>query len=72
LAQVLVAPVTTNVRSIPTELPLDPREGVLTACAASMDNITTLPKVHLVRRMGAVDASRKREICRALAAAVDC
>lgn len=72
LTRVLVAPVTRSVRSIPTELPLGTREGLRVDCAASMDNVTVLQKGYLIRRMGAIDRSRRRELCEAIAAAIDC
>jgi mRNA interferase MazF len=72
LSHVLVAPVTRSVRSIPTEVPLGAAEGLHTECAATMDNVTTVRKGYLVRRMGSIDRSRRREVCAALSAAVDC
>ena len=72
LTRVLVAPVTRSVRSIPTELPLGAREGLPVDCVATLDNVTVLSKGYLVRRMGAIDRARRREVCAALAAAADC
>lgn len=39
-----VAPITTTVRDIPSEVFLTPEDGLLTNCAANMDNIQTVPK----------------------------
>jgi len=39
-----VAPITTTVRDIPSEVFLSPEDGLLTDCAANMDNIQTVPK----------------------------
>jgi mRNA interferase MazF len=72
LVRVLVAPVTTNVRRIPTELPLGDLEGLPFPSVASMDNVTTMRKSYMVRRAGAIAPSRRRELCAALAAAIDC
>jgi mRNA-degrading endonuclease toxin of MazEF toxin-antitoxin module len=36
-----------------------------------MDNVLTLPKSMLVRRMGALDPARQHELGEALAAAID-
>lgn len=72
LRTVLVAPVTRTVRSIPTEVPLGPDEGLLTECAATVDNALPFPKSMLVRRMGSLAPDRLGELCAAWSAAADC
>jgi mRNA interferase MazF len=42
-----VAPITTTVRDIPSEVLLTPEDGLLSNCAANMDNIQTVPKHRL-------------------------
>ena len=72
LTRVLVAPVTTSIRAIPTELPLGSSDGLPRDCVAAMDGVFNLRKVYLTRRMGALGRGRRHELCAALAAAVDC
>ena len=48
-----VAPITTTVRSIPSEVYLTTEDGLLTECAANLDNIQTVPK----RKLGALISS---------------
>ena len=72
LVRVVAAPVSSTVRGIPSEVPLGPTEGLPIPCAASMDNVITIRKGYLVRRMGAVDRARRRDVCEAFAAAIDC
>ena len=72
LRKILVAPVTSTVRAIPTELPLGPDEGLRMECVASFDNVYAIRKAYLTRRMGALGQERRHEVCLALAAAVDC
>jgi len=72
LRTVLVAPISRTIRHIPTEVPLGIAEGLPVASVASMDAVHTFPKSMLVRRMGALAPDRHRELCRAIAAAVDC
>jgi mRNA interferase MazF len=72
LSSVLVAPVTTTVREIPTEVPLGTDEGLATPCAASFDNLRPLRRSLLTERVGRLSAVRRRELCRALAALADC
>lgn len=72
LHNVLAAPVTRTVRSIPTELKLGTEDGMPAECAASFDNLRVVPKSHLVSRICALDPARLVEACRALRTAVDC
>jgi mRNA interferase MazF len=72
LRRVVVAPVTKTIRGIPSELRLGSEEGLDVECVASMDNVLTLPKSILVQRIGALSPERRRELCDALSAAVDC
>jgi mRNA interferase MazF len=71
LSRVVVAPVTRTVRSIPTEIALDERNGLPEPCAASFDNLQLIRRSLLTERMGALRQPRF-EICRALAALADC
>lgn len=72
MRHVLVAPVTTRVRSIPSELPLDEAEGLPRPSVATFDNLRPFPKAMLVRRLGALGADRAGEICQTAAATLDC
>ena len=72
LRRVLVAPVTRTIRGIPTEVPLGDREGLPTESVASFDNVMTVSKAVLVRRLGALGPERREEACVAMRAATDC
>ena len=72
LTRVLAAPVTSTARGIPTELQIGTNEGLPIECVASMDNLTSVRKGYLIKRMGAIDRARRREVCAAIAAAIDC
>ena len=50
-ALVTVAPVTTRVRHIPTEVSLSVEEGLPNRCVANLDTITTIPKQSLTQRI---------------------
>lgn len=52
-----VAPITTTIRAIPSEVVLTREDGLLTDCAANMDNIQTVPK----RKIGPLIAYLSRE-----------
>ena len=72
LAAVLVAPVTTTVRDIPTELPLGPEDGLPEHCAASFDNMFTLRRERFRRRIANLGPHRHDELCAAYRFAAGC
>jgi mRNA interferase MazF len=72
LRTVLVAPVSRTIRRIPTEVALGIPEGLPVASVATIDGMLALPKSMLVRRIGALPPERRGELCRAIAAAIDC
>lgn len=55
---VTVAPVTTKIRGIPTEVPLGAEEGLPRECVANCDTIATIPKPALSRRVGGLGYSK--------------
>jgi mRNA interferase MazF len=55
---VIVVPVTTRVRELPTEVPLGRDEGMPRRCVANADALTTIPKGTLVEYAGALSAER--------------
>jgi mRNA interferase MazF len=69
---VLVAPLTRRQRGIATEVRVDGRDGIPTESCANFDNIKTIRKSHLTRRIGALDVGRWHEVCAAMRAAIDC
>ncbi len=72
LSAVLVAPVTTSVRDLPTFVRLGPVDGLDRDCAASLDNLTLASRTRFVARVGTVSRARMDELCAALAVAVGC
>jgi mRNA interferase MazF len=68
----LVAPVTTLVRDIPTEVVLGEAEGLARICAANFDNVFTLSKAHFRQRIGRLDEAKLEEVCRAYRFAAGC
>jgi mRNA interferase MazF len=72
LRRVLVAPVTTTVRGIPTEVPLGREEGVKPGSVANLDNIHQLPVELLVAPAGVIGADRWREFCEAVRKVMSC
>jgi mRNA interferase MazF len=73
LRRTLIAPCTTTVRSLPSEVVLDPEiDPVPRACAVNLDSVESVSIAVLVERLGRLADARMREVCSALAVAVDC
>ena len=69
----LVAPCTTTVRGLASEVLLTPDEDpVPRECVASLDSVEQVSIALLVERLGRVSDDRMRTVCAALAVAVDC
>lgn len=66
LNKFVVAEITTTIRHIPIEVPLGRKEGLPKACVANCDNLRTVLKPWLVRRIGVLAASRHAEVKRAV------
>ena len=68
-----MAPCTTTVRSLPSEVVLEPGEDPIPRrCAVNLDSVESVSLGVLVERLGRLADARMREICAALAVAVDC
>jgi mRNA interferase MazF len=63
---VTVAPVTTRIRRIPTEVELGRDEGLPRRCVANLDTVTTIPKAVLTERIAALSPQRMVALDRAL------
>ena len=72
LTGILIAPVTRTIRGIPSEVVLDLDDGMPERSAISMDNLRTVPRAMLTRRLTALPDARRQEICDALCFAVAC
>jgi mRNA interferase MazF len=72
LSRVTVAPITSTIRDIPTEVVLGIDDGMKTPCAVNLDNVVTLSRDRLGKLVGQLPSDRLEEICRALAFAVGC
>ena len=72
LNNVLVAPVTTSVRDIPTCVPVGRGEGLRQDSVASFDNLAAVPKSVLTRKLGALVVGGRHQICEAIRAVAAC
>jgi mRNA interferase MazF len=73
LRRALVAPCTTTVRGLASEVPLEPGDDpVPRPCVANLDSVEHVSTGVLVERLGRLSDARMRELCAALAVAVAC
>ena len=72
LNNLVVAPVTSTIRAIPTCLPVGPDHGIDHDSVASFDNMAVVPRSALTRRLGSLGPDGRASICQALAALADC
>lgn len=69
----LIAPCTTTIRGLPSEVLLEPDDDpVPLVSAVNLDSVESVSVAVLTRRLGRVSDTRMREICAALAVAVAC
>ena len=59
---VIVAPITTRIRRIPSEVPLGVNDGLPQNCVANLDTITTIPKDCLRSRLAVLNTKKLKEI----------
>ncbi|MBS1848695.1 MAG: type II toxin-antitoxin system PemK/MazF family toxin [Actinobacteria bacterium] len=73
LGRALVAPLTTTIRGLPSEVLLEPGDDpVPLLCVANLDSVESVSTAVLTDRLGTLAAERMRAVCTALAIAVDC
>ena len=73
LGRTLVAPCTTTIRSLPSEVLLEPgTDPVPRPSAVNLDSVESVSTGVLVDRLGRVSDERMRDVCAALSIAVDC
>ncbi len=72
LANVTVAPISSTIRGVPSEVVLDTDDGMKGPCAINLHNIVTVAKAGLGRRVAALREDRMREVCGAIAFALRC
>jgi mRNA interferase MazF len=73
LGRALVAPCTTTIRGLASEVVLEPdHDPIPRRSAVNLDSVESVSVAVLVDRLGRLADMRMREICSALAVAVDC
>lgn len=71
LTWVTVAPITTTVRGLTTEVPVGPRNGLDHECVVSCDNITTVRAEAVGETIGLLFDDQEPDLARAISDAFD-
>lgn len=72
LSAVTVAPITSTIRGVASEVHLSEADGLKRPCVVNLHNTVTVPKVWLGRRVATLSPERLREVCSALGFALGC
>ena len=73
LRRTLIAPCTTNIRGLPSEVVLEAGDDpVPLRSAVNLDSVESVSVATLTDRLGRLSDERMREVCSALSIAVDC
>ncbi len=71
LKTVTVAPITTTVRGLSTEVHVDAANGLSAPSVVSCDNVTTIPAAALRDQIGVLLDSQEQQLSQAIQAAFD-
>ena len=72
LSRITVAPITSAIRDVPSEVVLGAEDGMKQPCAVNLHNVVTVGRDAIGRRVARLDSHRMREVCSALAFALGC
>lgn len=72
LSTVTVAPITSTIRGVPSEVVLNEEDGMKAPCAVNLHNAVTISQNRLGRRVAQLSSLRMGEICAALRFSVGC
>ena len=72
LSRVTVAPITSTIRDVPSEVLVGPGDGLKQPSAVNLHNVVTVEKAVIGRRVAQLDEGKMRDVCRALGFALGC
>lgn len=72
LSTVTVAPITSTIRDVPSEVILDVEDGMKTRCAANLHNAVTVSQQRLGKRVASLSHDRMQAVCAALRYSLGC
>ena len=71
LGEATIAPITTTIRDIPSEVRLGPEDGVPRPCAVNCDHLQTVNKARLGKLVTRLSTERMEDVGRAVSFALD-
>jgi mRNA interferase MazF len=72
LSRVTVAPITSTIRGVPSEVTLGFEEGLRQECAVNLHNLITVPKEAIGPVVARLGDERMRQVCGAIGFALGC
>jgi mRNA interferase MazF len=72
LSTVTVAPITSAIRSVPSEVVLSEEDGMKAPCAVNLHNAVTVSQDRLGKRVTQLSSLRMKEVCAALRFSLGC
>jgi len=72
LSTVTVAPITSAIRGVPSEIVLNEDDGMKATCAVNLHNAVTVSQERLGKRVAQLSSLRMSEICAALRFSLGC
>jgi mRNA interferase MazF len=72
LSTVTVAPITSTIHGVPSEVVLDEEDGMKVLCAVNLHSAITVSQQRLGKRVARLGAGRMDEICAAMRFAIGC
>jgi mRNA interferase MazF len=72
LSTATVAPITSTVRDVPSEVILDVEDGMKGRCAVNLHNLVTISQERLGKRVASLSNARMQEICAGLRFSLGC
>jgi len=72
LSTVTVAPITSTIRGVPSEVRLDEADGMKQPCAVNLHNAVTVSQQRLGRRIAHLSTQRMTQLCSALRFSLGC
>jgi len=72
LSTVTIAPITSTIRGVPSEVVLSQEDGMKAPCAVNLHNASTVSQHRLGRRVAQLSSLRMEEVCAALRFSLGC
>jgi mRNA interferase MazF len=72
LSRVTVAPITSSIRGVPSEVVLGPDDGLKQPSAVNLHNLVTVQKHVVGRRVAQLGERKMLDVCRAIGFALGC